>query len=99
MEKKSKAEEMFENKQASKLMNYMILKTYSRHAKLTEEEFLKEIGFEGSGRSEDEAINVAMANVLLEITKKIFEIKDGIRFADAMLKSKMIEGEKNNGKC
>ena len=47
-----KAEEHF----GERLLNMIIAKTYSRHAKLSEDEFLKAIGFENSGKTEDEAV-------------------------------------------
>ena len=51
-----RAQQLAEERTADNLMNFIIAKTFSRHAKMTEEEFLKDIGFEGSGKTEDEAV-------------------------------------------
>ena len=45
-----RAQQLAEERTADNLMNFIIAKTFSRHAKMTEEEFLKDIGFEGSGK-------------------------------------------------
>lgn len=76
-----RAEQALENQEGSKIMRAIIAKTYSRHANLTEQEFLKEIGFEGSGKNEEEAIRIATFNVLTEITMQLFRAQRTIDLA------------------
>lgn len=78
MEAKKKPEQLYKERTADNLMNYMITKTFSRHSKMTEEEFLKEIGFEGSGKTEDEAIRIAIFNVLTESMKQFIMAKQSL---------------------
>ena len=101
-EKTKQAEEMLENKEASQLMNLIIAKTYARHQGMTEEEFLKNIGFENSGKTEDEAIRIAILNLLVETTRVLFSIKQEFQMAknmlDLCLNDKKPLGEEKNGK-
>ena len=94
MAKKEKKEQKLEEKMntASKILNMIIAKTYSRHSKLTEEEFLKEIGFENAGKTEDEAIRIAIFNLLVETTRELFRAKDAFNYASAIL-SLYLKGE------
>lgn len=87
MAKKEKKDENYAERmdQANKLLNMIVAKTYARHATLTEEEFLKEIGFEGSGKTEDEAIRIAIFNLLVETTKELFKAKEAFTYASAIL--------------
>lgn len=99
-EKKPKtAEQHAQDKDADNLMNYLIAKTYSRHSKLTEDEFLKEIGFEGSGMTEAEAVRMAVFNVLVETTKELFRCKTSLQYAHGLIetcvKDEKIEKEGN----
>ena len=84
-EKKKTAEQMAQEKTADNLMNCIIAKTFSRHSKLSEEEFLKEIGFENSGKTEDEAVRIAFLNVLVEATKVLLQTKESCCQAKALL--------------
>jgi len=79
-------EERVKEKQADNLMNFIIAKTFSRHSKLTEEEYLKEIGFAGSGKTEDEATRIAMFNILVESTKQLLQAEKGIETIGRTLK-------------
>ena len=87
MAKKEKKDENYAERmdQANKLLKMIVAKTYARHATLTEEEFLKEIGFEGSGKTEDEAIRIAIFNLLVETTKELFKAKEAFTYASAIL--------------
>lgn len=71
MEKDKKDYEPF----GDDLMNMIIAKTFSRHAGMTEEEYLQEIGFAGSGKTEDEAVRIAFMNVLVKATKELLAAK------------------------
>lgn len=77
-EKKKTPEQMAKEHTADNLLNYIIAKTFSRDSKLTEEEFLKEIGFEGSGKTEDQAIRIAIFNVLTESMKQFLMAKKSL---------------------
>lgn len=89
--KKKSAEERAENHEADNLMNYIIATTFARHSKLNEEEFLKEIGFENSGKTEDEAIRIAMFNVLVATTNELLKAKQSIKMAHSLMKTCLIE--------
>ena len=99
-EKKIKtAEERAENHEADNLVNYIIGSTFSRHSNLSEEEFLKEIGFENSGKTEDEAIRIAVFNVLVATTNELLKAKQSIKMAHSLMKTclideKIVEDEK-----
>lgn len=99
-EKKTKtAEERAENHEADNLVNYIIGSTFSRHSQLSEDEFLKEIGFENSGKTEDEAIRIAVFNVLVATTNELLKAKQSIKMAHSLMKTclideKIVEDEK-----
>lgn len=86
-----KAQQLAEDRTADNLMNFIIAKTFSRHSKMTEEEFLKDIGFEGSGKTEDEAVRIAFLNVLTETTKQLIQAKQSFRNASALMKLYLTE--------
>lgn len=97
--KKKTAEERAENHEADNLVNYIIGSTFSRHSNLSEEEFLKEIGFENSGKTEDEAIRIAVFNVLVATTNELLKAKQSIKMAHSLMKTclideKIVEDEK-----
>lgn len=86
-EKKTKtAEERFADREANNLMNFIIAKTFSRHSLLSEEEYLKEIGFEGSGKTEEEAVRIAMFNVITETMNEFLKAKQSLRMATGLMK-------------
>ena len=89
-----RAQQLAEERTADNLMNFIIAKTFSRHAKMTEEEFLKDIGFEGSGKTEDEAVRIAFLNVLTETTKQLIQAKQSFRNASALMKLYLTGDEK-----
>ena len=89
-----RAQQLAEERTADNLMNFIIAKTFSRHAKMTEEEFLKDIGFEGSGKTEDEAVRIAFLNVLTETTKQLIQAKQSFRNASALMKLYLTNDEK-----
>lgn len=93
MEEKQ-AQQMAQEKTADNLMNMIIAKTFSRHSKMTEEEFLKDIGFEGSGKTEDEAVRIAFLNVLTETTKQLIQAKQSFRNASALMKLYLTDDKK-----
>lgn len=88
---KKSAEQMAQERTGDNLMSFIIAKTFSRHAKMTEEEFLKDIGFENSGKTEDEAVRIAFLNVLVETTKQLLQAKQSFKSAVALLKTYLID--------
>ena len=89
--KKKTAEEHAADRDANNLMNFIIAKTFSRHTGLSEEEFLKEIGFEGSGKTEDEAIRIAIFNVLVEATNQFLAAKNSLKSTHALMRTYLID--------
>lgn len=85
------AEQMAQAKTGDNLMNFIIAKTFSRHALMSEKEFLKDIGFENSGKSEDEAVRIAFLNVLVETTKQLIQAKQSFKMASALLKTYLVD--------
>lgn len=97
--KKKTAEERANDHEANNLLNYIIGSTFARHSQLTEEEFLKEIGFENSGKTEDEAIRIGIFNVLVATTSELIKAKQSIEMAHSLMKTclideKIVEDEK-----
>lgn len=92
MDKKEKtAEDKYLDKQANNLLNFIVAKTYARHSKLTESEFIKEIGFDGSGKTEAEAIRMSIMNILIESMNEMLKMKDTIKMTNALLKTYLID--------
>lgn len=75
----------------SDLLNLIISKTFSRHSQLTEEEFLKEIGFEDSGKTENEALRIAFMNVLVASTAELIKAKDSFKMGMSLMKTYLID--------
>ena len=90
-EKKKSAEEMAQDGTASNLLNYIIAKTFARHNKMTEEEFLKDIGFENSGKTEEEAIRIAKFNLIVEIMNQLIQAKESVKLTTGLLKTILID--------
>lgn len=71
---------MEENKETQKisansLLDQIIAKTYTRHAKLSEQEFLEKLGLNKTDKTEKEVMDIAMFNCLITLTKQILDIK------------------------
>ena len=100
MAKNVKKESGIEKKSnlANDILNMIVGKTFARHSKLTEEEYLKEIGFEGSGKTENEAFRIAIFNLLTQTTRELLRAKDSFRYASSLmalyLKGESIQEEK-----
>jgi hypothetical protein len=89
MEKQKIAKELTEEEKQERhhnLLNTIIAETFSRHSKLTEEEFLENIGFKDSDKNEEEAIRIAKYNVLLQITKTILSIEQKMNVVNSLLR-------------
>lgn len=89
--KKKTAEERANDHEADNLVNYIIASTFARHSKLSEEEFLKEIGFEKTGKTENEAVRVAMFNVLTALTNELLKARQSIKMAHSLMKTCLID--------
>lgn len=85
-EKKTQGEKYAEERKGEQLLNAIIAKTYSRHALMNEKEFLQDIGFGESGKSESEAVRIAISNLLIEMTGTLFKIKNSMNYVNEMLK-------------
>ena len=102
-EVKKTAEEKAKQKTIQKLLAFSAAKTFSRHAFLSEEDFVKAIGYEGE--KEDVAVNKSLANLMsdysvtqmklkshLEMIIGIFELTEGKKAEE------IINGGSKNGK-
>lgn len=89
---KKTAEQLAAEKTGDNLMNVIIAKTFARHAELSEDEYLKEIGFENSGKTEDEAVRIGFLNVLGAAMKEFLQAKQSLATATALLKE-LTKGE------
>lgn len=93
---------MVEEHTADNLMNYIISATYARHSKMSEKDFLKEIGYDKTGKTEEQAVRYAKYNVLVQTTSQLLalkkEIVDMTNFLDICLcdgkGEEMIKGDK-----
>lgn len=87
-EKKEKktAEQRANDHEANNLLNMIIAKTYARHSQMTEAEFMADIGFADSGKTEAEAVRVAKFNVIVELTNQLFRAKNSIKMAHGIMK-------------
>lgn len=101
MDKKDEIEKklvkMFEEQQFSNLIRYMLAETFARHTKLSEEEYLKAIGFENSGMDEKRASVVALYNIIIEIMKLKLKNQQIIKSISAVL-DLVNKGEENGTK-
>ena len=88
---KKTAEDRANDHEADNLLNYIIGSTFARHSQMSEEEFLKEIGFEDSGKTEDEAIRIDMFNMLVATTNELLKAKNSIKMAHSLMKTCLID--------
>ena len=95
IQKTKTVEEKVMERQANNLLNFIIAKTYARQATMTEEEFLKSIGFEGSGKTEDEAFRIALMNVLIALSNKIIDTRQKIQDITQCFKMMLVDEEEN----
>lgn len=93
MEKKEKqsVDKFLEGKQASNLFNFIIAKTFARHSQMTEDEFLKDIGFENSGKNEREAIRMSLMNVMIATMNEFISAKNTIKMINGLMKIHLLD--------
>lgn len=82
-------EDKAKEKTIQKMLAFISAKTFSRHAFLTEEEFVKEIGYEGE--KEDVAINKAIANLTSDFSVSQMKIKSHLEMMIGIFE--MLEGK------
>ena len=94
-----KLNKMFEEQTFSNLIRYIIAETFARHSKMSEEEFVKELGFDPK-IGEDKAIRIASYNIIIEIMKLKLKNQETIKTMQAVLTLALDEKEKgeSNGK-
>lgn len=73
------AEQRINESTFSHLLVFMSGKTFARHAKLSEEEFLKEIGFDPTKTKEEDAVRLSIANLINGISSEALQIKDALK--------------------
>ena len=96
METKEKDTEQLAREGTGKnLLDFIIAKTFARHAEMSEEEFLKDIGYENAGKTEDEAIFISIMNLLIETTSQMISAKNTLKMIQSALKL-YLEDEKEN---
>ena len=96
--KEKKIEKMAEKQTASNLVKYIIAETFARHSKMSEEEFLKEIGFDGKGIDEDRAVRIGCFNIMISMMNYMLEIENKLATTVATMKLCMEEKGEENGK-
>ena len=79
-------EQKMEERMGNRLIEKIIAKTYSRHSKLSSEEYIKAIGFGGKTEDEGVAVRQAILNLLVATTKELFLIKTSAGIIDASFK-------------
>ena len=97
-EKKKTAEQKAEEHTADSLLKTLVGLTFVRHANLSEEEFLKTIGFEKSGKTEDEAIRIAILNALVATTTEMLDTINTVKSITAVMNTCLNENEKVEAK-
>ncbi len=75
-EKQKTAEEKAKNKTMQKMLAFISAKTFSRHANLSEKEFVKEIGYENE--AEEVAVNKSLANLMSDYSVTRMKIKSNL---------------------
>lgn len=75
------------------LMNAIISKTFTRHAELNEKDYLKAIGFEKTNKTEEEAVNIAMFNVMAEATKVLLKLEGNFNIATNIFRDFMLDND------
>ena len=63
----------------SHLLVFMSGKTFARHSLMSEEEFLKEIGFDPTTTKEEDAVRLSIANLSNAISSEALQIKDTLK--------------------
>ena len=96
-------EQKAKEKTIQKMLAFISAKTFSRHAFLSEADYVKEIGYEGE--KEDVAINKSLANLMSDFSVTQMRLKSHlermigtIALAEGKSVEEIIEGGEKNGK-
>ena len=73
------AEQRVEEATFQHLLTFMSGKTFARHALLSEEDFLKEIGFDPKEVKEEDAVRLSIANLLNGISCRALQIRNALK--------------------
>lgn len=73
------AEQRVEEATFQHLLVFMSGKTFARHALMSEEDFLKEIGFDPKEIKEEDAVRLSIANLINGISSKALQIKNALK--------------------
>lgn len=102
--KQKTAEDKAKEKTIQKLLAFAAAKTFSRHAYLTESDYVKEIGYENV--PENEAIRKSLANLMSDYSLTRMKIKSHLEMmigifelAEGKTAQEIIEGGNENGKA
>lgn len=94
-EKEKRVEKLVNEHAYTNLVKYIIAETFARHAKMSEEEFLKEIKFDQCGATEEEAIRVGIYNILVEAMQYMLKMESKMDEVNEIMKVCLGKGEKN----
>lgn len=93
MATEKEVEKMVEEHTADNALNYIISATFARHSKLSEKDFLKEIGYDKTGKTEAQAVRYAKYNVLVQTASRILSIKKIIKDLNDLLTICLLDGK------
>ena len=94
---KQETEKKMEERVGNRLIEKIIAKTYSRHSKLSSEDYIKAIGFGGKTDDEGVAVRQAILNLLVATTKELFLIKTSAGIINASFELLVDKEEAENG--
>ena len=93
MEKNKKtSEQMASEHTGENLLKFILSTTFARHAKLSEEEFLKATGLDKLKKPENEAILVGMYNVFVETAAAFVNAKTYLEKTIGLLEKCCLDG-------
>ena len=79
------------NREHNSILNAIISQTMTRDLGLSEEEYLKKIGFGDSGKDEIQAHRISMYNIVLDMQKTILSIEREIDKINATFEAFVLE--------
>lgn len=85
-----KTEKQKNKENALDILDKIITATYTRDLGLTEQEYLEKLGFKGKKISEREAVRTTILNLLNELTRVIFAMKQNIYSIDDVFRKIII---------
>lgn len=88
-ERTKSAEQKAEEHTADKLLEMIIGKTYAENSSLTEEEYLKTLGFDEG--IETDCNRIATFNVLVAMTKEIIATRQKVQLITGLLQALLVD--------